>query len=389
MSTLTSVTNGTAQTRAAHSIVLSDLTKTFVRRSGEEVRAIDDISLQVGSGEFLVLLGPSGCGKTTLLRCLAGLETPSSGSIVVEDRPAYDSDAGLNVPPESRRMGMIFQSYALWPHMTVQKNVGYPLKVRGDRRSDVDQAVHRTLSMVGIPELADQYPGQISGGQQQRVALARALVGGNSVVLFDEPLSNVDAKVREQLRLEIKQMHHELGFTAIYVTHDQEEAMALATRIAVLSKGEVAQLGTPADIYERPASLVVGRFIGRLNELEGTVRRVEGRHCTIETAIGDVAVQDCATAAVGDTVTVGIRPEHLRLDRGDGSSPETNAWPGTVEVPVYLGAHNDYVVDVDGVDMQVSSRGPLLSRGDQVVLHVRPHEVHVFPSGAASSAGVA
>jgi iron(III) transport system ATP-binding protein len=230
-------------------ITLLNLSKTFVRRSGEVVRAIDDVTLDINPGEFLVLLGPSGCGKTTMLRSIAGLETPSQGKVIVNDTPLFDAERRLAVPPEQRKMGMIFQSYALWPHMTVYSNVAYPLKMRGVPGKEIRARVHETLALVGIPELTDQYPGQISGGQQQRTALARALVGGSQVVLFDEPLSNGDAKVREQLRFEIKKMHDELGFTGVYVTHDQEEAMALGTRIAVMRAGKIDQLGSSTEVY--------------------------------------------------------------------------------------------------------------------------------------------
>lgn len=362
-------------------ISLKGLTKTFQRASGEVVRAIDDVSIEVGAGEFLVLLGPSGCGKTTLLRCLAGLETPSAGRIEIDGEPVFDHAKKVSVPPESRRMGMIFQSYALWPHMTVKSNVAYPLKAQGKPDGVVTDQVRQALSMVGIPELEDQYPGQISGGQQQRVALARALVSSSDVVLFDEPLSNVDAKVREQLRFEIRRMHQELGFTAVYVTHDQEEAMALATRIAVLHQGKVEQLASPADVYNQPASLTVARFIGTLNELPGRVVSVDNGTCRIDTSIGSV---DAAVSGFtpGDDVIVGIRPEALTTIPPETMNGAPNHWRASADVSVFLGARNEYVLAVQGVELRMTGFGRRsLAEGETVAVTVAPEHVHVFHSG--------
>jgi iron(III) transport system ATP-binding protein len=367
------------------SISLRQLTKTFHRRSGEEVQAIDGISLEVEPGEFLVLLGPSGCGKTTLLRSLAGLEVPTRGEIVIGGRPVFDSGNRLNVAPENREMGMIFQSYALWPHMTVFDNVAYPLQARGRRKRDTRADVERVLDLVGIPELARQYPGQISGGQQQRVALARALVGGTSIMLFDEPLSNVDAKVRELLRLEIKRMHQELRFTAVYVTHDQEEAMALATRIAVMRRGRVEQVGSPQQVYLRPESLSVARFIGQLNEVAGEVEDVSGNEARVRTTVGTVVARPTAGLARGDTVTLGIRPEHLRFLPAGEVNGAANTWRGSVALPLFLGTRNEHIVSVDGVDFKVSSRGELFHEEQSVGMAVDIDQVLVFP--AAREAG--
>jgi iron(III) transport system ATP-binding protein len=367
-------------------IELEHLSKTFVRRSGEEVRAIDDVSLTVAAGEFLVLLGPSGCGKTTLLRSLAGLEVPTSGRIVVEGNALFDASQRINVPPEQRDMGMIFQSYALWPHMTVFGNVAYPLKSRGVAKKPIADRVQATLELVGIAELATQFPGQISGGQQQRVALARALVAESGIVLFDEPLSNVDAKVREQLRVEIKRMHTELGFTAVYVTHDQEEAMALATRIAVLNRGSCEQLAPPRDVYRHPSTLVVARFIGTLNELDGEVTAVHDDHLLVATSVGTVVTRFSDGLAVGDNVTVGMRPEDVQLVHDGVDVPDqVNIWHGVTEFATFLGPRNEFLIRTDGVEVKATARsGSAIVAGAPVRFRVDPLDVHVFARDAVA-----
>ena len=250
-------------------VSVRELAKVFRREDGSHARAIDGVSLDVAPGEFVVLLGPSGCGKTTLLRSIAGLEQPDAGTIAIRGNTVFDADAGIDMPPERRRLSMIFQSYALWPHMTAFQNVAYPLQNRRLKRREIAERVGRVFELVGIPELQRSYPGQMSGGQQQRVALARALAGDADLILFDEPLSNVDAKVREQLRVELLSMQRELGFAAIYVTHDQAEAMELAHTVAVMREGQVAQSGPPQEIYLEPASRYVADFVGSSNELRG------------------------------------------------------------------------------------------------------------------------
>lgn len=320
------------------------LNKTFSRATGETFKAIDDVSIDVKKGELVVLLGPSGCGKTTLLRAVAGLETPDSGSIRLGDRVLFDSVTGLVLPPEARHVGMVFQSYALWPHMTVAQNVAYPLRMRGVGRAERDRRVADILAKMRIGDLAQQHPGRISGGQQQRVALARALVCGDGMILFDEPLSNVDAKVRELLRLEILAMQRDFGFTALYVTHDQEEAMALASRIAVVGRGRIEQLGTPEDVYARPVSLGVARFIGSANELAGRIVAPG----VVETAVGRLSVAPAATeAATGPEVIVLTRPEHWRFAADGEADAMTGTVAGTVVGAAFLGSVSEHVVALD------------------------------------------
>jgi iron(III) transport system ATP-binding protein len=359
-------------------IVISNLTKTFTRRSGEKVRAVDDISLEVALGEFLVLLGPSGCGKTTLLRLLAGLEHPESGSIAIGGTVVYDRSAGISVAPENRPASMVFQSYALWPHMTAFENVAYPLRSRRVGKDEVHRRVTEVLEMVGVERLAAQLPSQMSGGQQQRIALARAVVAGEDAVLFDEPLSNVDAKVRDHLRLEMLRMQRELGFTAVYVTHDQEEAMTLGTRIAVLQEGRIAQLGSPREVYERPASRYVANFVGAADELPGRVVERGGDLVVVETGVGRLAVAT-ANAPDASEVVVVVRPEAWRIDASDRAE---NQLPAVVEASVFLGgARTEYLARAGDTRLRVWDReGAELASGTAISVSVDPERLLVYPA---------
>jgi iron(III) transport system ATP-binding protein len=336
---------------------LRGLRKSFRRRGGAVFQAVDDISIDVGRGEFLVLLGASGCGKTTLLRCVAGLERPDAGCVELNGTPVFDAATGIDVPPERRRIGMVFQSYALWPHMTVTQNVEYPLQMRGIRGERAHAACRRILSAMNIAELAQQHPGQISGGQQQRVALARALVCGDELILFDEPLSNVDAKVREDLRLELLALQREFGFTALYVTHDQDEAMALATHIAVIRHGSVAQLGTPQGIYLQPRSAYVARFVGSANHIAGTLRADAGP--VVETALGPIAVPAENIHASRSDVVIASRPERWSIapDTPTDEPVDGLALAGEVLVGAFLGSHHEYLIDVGAAQLRIWSFG--------------------------------
>uniref|UniRef100_UPI002458EB35 ABC transporter ATP-binding protein n=1 Tax=Nocardia carnea TaxID=37328 RepID=UPI002458EB35 len=256
---------------------VSGLTKTY----GSNV-VVDRLDLTIEEGEFLVLLGPSGCGKTTTLRCLAGLETPQDGAIAFKDRPVFDAGSRLNVPAHKRNIGMVFQSYALWPHMTVRNNIRYPLKVRKMKEAVAEGAVEAAAEMVDCGALLDRYPSQLSGGQQQRVAVARGLVARPDLVLFDEPLSNLDARLRDQVRTQIHQLHQKLGFTAVFVTHDQSEAFALGDRLAIMKAGKIEQYDAPEQVFENPVSDYVAAFIGMSNKL--SLRR---GHDGWETSAGD------------------------------------------------------------------------------------------------------
>jgi iron(III) transport system ATP-binding protein len=344
-------------------VALRDIRKHFTRRDGTKVPAIDGIDLDVAQGEFVVLLGPSGCGKTTLLRCIAGLESPDAGDIAIHGDRHFASSQGIDSSPDRRKLGMVFQSYALWPHMKVFSNVAYPLQVRGVRRADVRERVGDVLATVGIGELGGQYPGQLSGGQQQRVALARALVSSEGLILFDEPLSNVDAKVREQLRYEIRRMQQQIGFAAIYVTHDQEEAMEMADRIAVLNNGKIAQLGTAQEIYQTPADLYVAKFIGATNEIGGRVKSIGGDGTAIVSTEAGLlrGILGQGGLAVGDQVSVIVRPEKCQLLIPDEADDE-NLWPVTKAHVVFMGASRRVATNVAGWgDLQVQ-----LSSGEAI-----------------------
>ncbi len=368
---------GATASSVAPIVSVRALEKTFRREDGSRTRAIDEVSLDVGPGEFVVLLGPSGCGKTTLLRSIAGLEQPDAGEIEIRGETVFSSSRGVDLPPERRRLAMIFQSYALWPHMTAFQNVAYPLQGRRIKRKEIAERVGRVFDLVGIPELQRQYPGQMSGGQQQRVALARALVAGGDLVLFDEPLSNVDAKVREQLRFELLSMQRELGFAALYVTHDQAEAMELAHRIAVMGTGDIVQLDSPHTIYTEPATRYVANFIGTSNELIGTVTSIGGGVAEVETAIGPIRGVPSEGVSAGDQVIALCRPERTRLTRDE---PEpANRWRGEVRAAAFLGANVEHVVRVADTTLRVWSVDTrLLDTGTDIWVSIEPQHVRVL-----------
>lgn len=329
-------------------VEVDGLVKHFRRGDGTDVAAVDDVSVRVMPGTFTVLLGPSGCGKTTLLRSIGGLERPATGRITVGGRTVFDSERRINLPPEKRGLNMVFQSYALWPHMTAAANVAYPLACRKVPKAEIRGRVEQALAQVGIAELRGQYPSQMSGGQQQRVALARAIVSGSNLVLFDEPLSNVDAKVREQLRLELVSMQHELGFAALYVTHDQTEAMELADTIAVLESGRIVQEGSPQDIYDKPRTRYVADFIGTINVLRGRVQELSsGGGARIKTTKGLLTADSIVDGlAVGADVAVICRPERTIL--GVDELPLENRWQGRVKANLFGGSRTEHVVEFDG-----------------------------------------
>ena len=382
--TLTEATTGTTGSDS-DTVVLDNVCRFFRRRNGTVVRALAGISLSVAEGEIVVLLGPSGCGKTTLLRCIAGLERPDSGTIDICGSRVFDGDRRVSVPPNARNLNMMFQSYALWPHMTVAQNVAFPLRSRHVPKADIRDRVGQILELTGVSELSSQHPSQLSGGQQQRVALARALVHGDRLILFDEPLSNVDAKLREQLRFELLEMHRRLGFSAIYVTHDQQEAIELADRVVVLDTGTVAQVAPPAEVYERPANQYVANFIGTANELSGTVHSIGVDETVIETAIGvirsGIALSGCR---VGERVVVVWRPERGEIV-ADGP-PTFNTWTGRVHASVFAGGHTKVLVDIGGNQLRFLRSGTPRDKPDApITVHVPPEHVLVFRDSAKSN----
>ena len=365
-------------------VEIRDLRKTFVRSHGGPVRAIDGINLNIDQGQFCVFLGPSGCGKTTLLRCLAGLEIPDSGDISVGQKVLYSSSTKKVVAPQDRGMGMVFQSYALWPHMTVEQNVAFPMTTRRRRdgsREKVRDRVQHSLSTVGIQELSKQPVSALSGGQQQRVALARAISYGSDVICFDEPLSNVDAKVRIQLRQEILALQRELGFTAIYVTHDQEEAMEMADLLVVLKEGEVEQQGLPQEVYRRPVSRYVAKFIGSADTVVGKVVSNRGV-LSVRTAIGEVIVSTSAYTRgleIEQQVSIVVRAEDWQIvDHKDTSMAHENFWTGSVESVAFLGSSTLYEVKIDSQMFNVEAQGKSgLRKGQSIGLLLNPESLHV------------
>ncbi len=351
---------------------LAGLTKRF----GEGVAAVRDLTLEVRHGELLSLLGPSGCGKTTTLRLLAGFLEPDAGEIWLGERRL--SAPGRTVPPERRGMSMLFQSYAVWPHKTVAENVVYGLRFRDVPRSDWGRRLKAALALVRLDGFADRYPGELSGGQQQRVALARALVVEPAILLLDEPLSNLDAHLREEMRFEIRRLHDAFHITTVYVTHDQGEAMVTSDRIAVMRGGAVEQVGTPEDVFERPATAFVAGFIGRTNLLPGRMAAPG-----VVTCAGDLRLRTAAgpAAAAGEPVTVSIRPHAIALAPGPVSEPPAgdaegpNRLAGTVTRAIYFGDAMDYKVAVSGSDVVLrvaAAPEPRFTAGQPVAIRIDP-----------------
>jgi ABC-type Fe3+/spermidine/putrescine transport system ATPase subunit len=320
-------------------VSLHGLTKQFTGMA-----AVDDLRLEIKDGEFVSLLGPSGCGKTTTLRLVAGFLQPDAGEIRVNDQVI--SSASILIPPERRNMSMIFQSYAIWPHMTVFQNVAYGLKFKKLAGREVEEKTERLLRVVHLEALKSRYPAELSGGQQQRVALARALVVEPQILLLDEPLSNLDANLREEMRFEIRRLHEEFGITTIYVTHDQAEAMVTSDRIVVLNKGRMVQVGTPSEIFDQPRTRFVAEFIGKTNILAG---RLEGANAVSLGPDFRIAVANGSRAASTGAVSVCIRPHNIALTADESEARAMarggfNLFSGVLERRIYFGDAVDYTV---------------------------------------------
>jgi len=333
--------------------------------------AVDGVSFEVPAGEIVVLLGPSGCGKTTTLRCVAGLEHPTSGSISIGDRVVSAPTRGVMVPPRLRNIGMVFQSYAVWPHMTVRQNVAYPLKHRGTARADMDRMVDETLALVGLSEYAARPVVSLSGGQMQRVALARSLVYRPKLLLLDEPLSNLDAKLRLRLRDDLRRILKQTGMTALYVTHDQAEAVVLGDRIGVMREGLLLQMAEPSAVYNTPADLFVANFTGASNMLPGKVLGREGDFVTVDLAGGTrVRAWTPQNIATGDSIRLAVRPENVTL----GASGDVNVFPATVRDRRYQGVQTVYDVEVSGKRIEALELGTAarFDVGGQVNVGIRP-----------------
>ena len=359
-------------------LVLEGVSKRF-----GDVQALAALDLEIAQGQFVGVLGPSGCGKTTLLRCLAGLEVPDTGRIRFGDRAVVDVDAGVQDPPQRRGLGMVFQDLALWPHLTVFENVAYTLRARKDT-ADLEDRVHDALAKVQLPVHADRYPHQLSGGQQQRVAFARAVVDRPPVLLMDEPLSALDAALRVDLRAELTALTRSLGLTAVYVTHDQHEAMSMADRILVMQDGFVRQDGAPETVYQRPTSRFVAGFIGRLNTLDRplpSVLPVGAAAPAVGSANGDGEEQPTGQATGATEVAVtgsgvaGVRPEKVHLA---ANGRDTVALPAEVELVSYLGDHYELRCRLDLADRPwVVMSDRRVEVGERVLLHLAPDDLIV------------
>jgi iron(III) transport system ATP-binding protein len=356
---------------------IENLQKSYIS-SGAEVRAVDGISLDVETGKLITLLGPSGCGKTTTLRCLAGLERPQVGRIVIGNRTVFDSAKRIFVPASDRGIGMVFQSYAIWPHMTVFENVAFPLRVSRTKKysaAEITDRVARMLDMVQLTGFARRPATQLSGGQQQRLAFARGLVHEPAILLLDEPLSNLDAKLREQMRLELKRLQRTLGITTVYVTHDQSEALALSDEIAVFDTGHIVQRGTPQQIYREPKTPFVADFVGSANFLPGTVRGADGGLTAVETAHGVMRCTFAAPVGSGMKAFVTARPEDITIYNGAAAPPDgANALKGKIVNRVFLGEVVDYIVDLGDRELRARVRGDDFQIGQAVTLGVPPQK---------------
>ena len=333
-------------------IEVDALVKTF---NGH--RALDEVGFTVADGELFTLLGPSGCGKSTTLMSIAGFQTPDEGRIAVADEVFFDAARRVNHAAERRNLGIVFQSYAVWPHMTVFDNLAFPLKVRKLGRRRVAERVREVLELVDLGQYEKRYPHQLSGGQQQRVALGRALVYSPSVLLLDEPFSNLDAKLRERARAWVKDLQSTLGLTTIFVTHDQDEALSMSDRVLVMSEGVVQQIGTPEDIYRRPVNRFVAEFVGRVNLISGIVSALDGRTATMQLEGGHAIDVDVDSAPVPQSrLTVAVRPEALEVAApGDASLNGSNTLAARVSSIAFLGDHYQYELDASGLALTAQS----------------------------------
>lgn len=361
-------------------ITAESLKKQFRTGKGQIVHALNDVSFEVAAGEFYVLLGPSGSGKTTTLRSVAGIETPDSGTLRVGTDAVFSSEQGLYVPPEERPVSMVFQSYALWPHMDVYNNIAFPLRrgVRGVRKSEIDNRVNSVVETLHLTPYIRRPISQLSGGQQQRVALARALALESPVLLMDEPLSNLDAKLREKLRVEIKNLTVALGITTLYVTHDQVEAMVMGDRIAVMENGAIAEEGTPAQLYKHPSSEFAAKFLGEMNFLPGVLKARANGIGVASTPLGDINVDHVPGTVTGSSVRLGFRPEDVHIGEKAGAV----TFNATVVNRYYVG--DAVLCDLAHGDVRFSARLPNtvdFNEGDDATFNLDAPDFSVFPGG--------
>jgi len=358
-------------------IRVSNLNKDYIAE-GTRITALADLDLTIPANRIFTLLGPSGCGKTTLLRCIVGLEMPDSGEITIGGEVVFSKEKRIFVPPEKRGLSMVFQTYAIWPHMNVFDNVAYPLQVKKESKEEIRRKVAKTLRFVQLEGFEDRPATKLSGGQQQRVALARALAPEPKVILFDEPLSNLDAKLREETRKELRSFLTKLKITAVYVTHDRIEALSLSDDIAVMRAGRIVAIGSPKEIYFDSEERFVADFIGRANLIEGKVVSVEADGALIRTAMGTIACRKQIGSHPGSAVTVCIRPEFITVIQGESGTGQ-NAFRGRVESLVFIGEAYEGEIKVGGTRL-IARIEPTasLKEGDEIGLHIDPRQCSIL-----------
>jgi iron(III) transport system ATP-binding protein len=358
-------------------IRISHVTKDYYSE-GKRISALSDVDLTIPANKIFTLLGPSGCGKTTLLRCIVGLEMPDAGEIAIGDDIVFSKEKNIFEPPEKRGLNMVFQSYAIWPHMNVFDNVAYPLQARKIPREEIRRRVQKTLRFVQLEGFESRPATRLSGGQQQRVALARALVAEPKVILFDEPLSNLDAKLREETRKELRTFLTTLKITAVYVTHDRIEALSLSDAIAVMKSGQIVEIGTPRQIYFDSDQRFVADFIGRTNLIDGRVATVEDGHSLIESPLGTILSNQKAEVAPGQAVTVSIRPESIRVVEG-GFQGTHNVFRGRLESLVFVGEACEGEIRIGSTLLIVRLDATAsVKEGDEITLHFDPDHCSVL-----------
>ena len=358
-------------------IRINNLSKDFFSE-GKRIKALSKINLTIPANQIFTLLGPSGCGKTTLLRSIVGLETPDSGEIAIGEEIVWSKEKNIFVPPEKRGLSMVFQTYAIWPHMTVFDNVAYPLQTRKEAKDEIRAKVQKTLRFVQLEGFENRPATKLSGGQQQRVALARALVPEPKVILFDEPLSNLDAKLREETRKELRSFLTKLKITAVYVTHDRIEALSLSDAIAVMKDGRMVEIGTPKKIYFDSDHRFVADFIGRANLINGKVIAFEDSYTIVDSSMGTISCQKSPNASVGDAVTLCIRPEFIKVLETD-TSEESNIFRGRVESLLFVGdAYEGEIVIADTRLITRIEPTTSVAEGDELILSFDPNHCFVL-----------
>ena len=352
----------------AKRVCLENLTKTFVTMTRGEVRAVQHVDLDIEPGEFVTLLGPSGCGKTTILRMIAGFEPPTEGAIIIGDE---DVSA---LTPDKRDLGMVFQNYALFPHLNVFNNIGYGLKLKKLPSAEIRERVEDALKLVQMDDFSTRVPSQMSGGQQQRVALVRALVMHPGVLLFDEPLSNLDAKLRVHMRDEIRKIQKEVGITTVYVTHDQSEAMAVSDKVVIMNLGVIQQVGTPQEVYQKPKNEFVANFIGKANILDAKIVEAADTATRLSLYGSEFSVNQAVSYDSGDSVRIVVRPESVIIGEGP--------FPARVSKSIYMGDNQDYELDFEGLTIMATDFNPVaktvFAEGDEILFTFNERSVYIL-----------